>query len=309
MFPIKHRNKFFVISGAMILCAFALMLIFGFNIGTDFKGGTIIEVKYQNNLVPEKSQIENAITSLNLGEASVRRAGEAGFIVRTKDLPIEAQEALKSTLNFEGTYPYELERLNSVGPTIGKELTEKAWIAIIAIIIITIFFIAYAFRGVSKNGDGSNHVSSWSFGLVSIVALVHDITIPAGAAVLLGKFAGVELDALFVTALLSLLGYSINDTIIIFDRIRDNLKENQEYKRHESFEDTVGKSLSQTYGRSINTSFTVFLVLVSLYLLGSESIKFFILTLLIGTVAGSYSSIFLAAPLLVTINNWRRYRS
>lgn len=304
MFAIKHRNKFFVISGAMILCAFIIMLVFGFNIGTDFKGGTIVEVRYQDS-VPEKSAIENALSPQGLGDVSVRKAGESGFIVRLRDLSIEEQERLKNALNFDGAHKYELERLNSVGPTIGKELTEKALIAIFSIIIITVIFIAYVFRGVSKSGS-SKQISSWSYGFVSVLALVHDITIPAAAAVIFGKFAGMEVDALFVTALLSLLGYSINDTIIIFDRIRDNLKENQERNVHENFETTVGKSLSQTYGRSINTSFTVFLVLVSLYLLGSESIKFFILTLLIGTVAGSYSSIFLAAPLLVTLNNRKK---
>lgn len=305
MFAVKKRKIFFIISGVMLLISYALMLVWGFNVGTDFKGGTIVEVRYTGS-VPEKSDVENILKSLNLGDASVRKAGEAGFIVRMKDLPADDQELLKSSLDIKGAYPYELERLNSVGPTIGKELTEKAWVAIFAIIIITILFIAYAFRGVAfSKGKG---VSSWVYGLVSIIALIHDITIPATAAVIFGRFLGMEIDALFVTALLSLLGYSINDTIIIFDRIRENLKENQEKNLHESFEDTVGKSLSQTYGRSINTSLTVFLVLISLLILGSASVKFFILTLIIGTIAGVYSSIFLAAPLLVAINNWRRPR-
>ena len=303
MFAVKNRKIFFAISGVMLLASYALMLIWGFNVGTDFKGGTIVEVKYTEN-VPEKSVIEEALKGLNLGDASVRRAGETGFILRMKDLSADDQELLKSAMSVNNAYPYELERLNSVGPTIGKELTEKAWVAIVAIIIITILFIAYAFRGVSfSKGKG---VSSWVYGFVSIVALIHDITIPAVVAVIFGKFLGMEVDALFVTALLSLLGYSINDTIIIFDRIRENLKENQERNLGESFENTVGKSLSQTYGRSINTSLTVFLVLVSLLVLGSASVKFFILTLIIGTIAGVYSSIFLAAPLLVEINNRRR---
>jgi len=299
MFAVRNKKIFYIISGAMLLVCFGLMIFWGFNVGTDFKGGTIVEVKYQGS-VPAKAEIESALRDIDLGELSVRIAGENGFIIRTHDLSAEEQELVKDTLLFDGSYNYSLERLNSVGPAIGRELTDKALVAIAAIIVITILFIAYTFRGVSRP------VSSWSYGLVSIIALIHDITIPAGAAVLLGKFAGMEVDALFITALLSLLGYSINDTIIIFDRVRDNLKQNKENNTHESFEETVSKSLSQTYVRSINTSVTVFLVLISLYLFGGASIKFFILTLIIGTVSGAYSSIFLAAPLLVTINNWRR---
>ncbi|MEK7642528.1 MAG: protein translocase subunit SecF [Patescibacteria group bacterium] len=299
MFAVKHRKKFFIISGLMLLCAYILMLTWGFNIGTDFKGGSIVEVNYENGL-PTKSDLESVLADLDIGSISVRVTGESGFIVRTRDLSLAEQELLKDKLNISGSYPYTLVRSNSVGPLIGQELTDKAILAIFAIIVITIFFIAYTFRHVSRP------VSSWHYGLVSIIALVHDISIPAGVAVVLGKFYGMEIDALFITALLSLLGYSINDTIIIFDRIRENLKHNKENNLHESFEETVGKSLSQTYGRSINTSLTVFLVLISLFVFGGATIKFFILTLIIGTIAGAYSSIFLAAPLLVSINNRRK---
>ncbi len=296
MFPIKHRKKFFIFSGATLLICFALMVFWGFNVGTDFRGGTIIEVAY-NGEVPQQIQIEEAINDLAIGSVSVRATGTNGFIVRTKDLSAEDQNLVKQALTFGGASQYDLKRLNSVGPAIGKELTDKALIAIAVVILITILYIAYTFRNISRP------VSSWSYGLVAILALVHDITIPAGFAVVAGKYFGMEIDALFITALLSLLGYSINDTIIIFDRIRTNLKENKEKNIHESFEITVGKSLSETYARSINTSLTVFLVLVSLLVFGSASIQFFILTLIIGTIAGAYSSIFLAAPLLVSINN------
>lgn len=298
MFPVKHRKKFFIFSGAMLLLCYGLMVFWGFNIGTDFRGGTIVEVAYKNN-VPAQSRVESAIQSLDLGNVSVRAVGQNGFIIRAKDLSTDEQEAIKRALVIDGS-EYDLKRLSSVGPLIGKELTDKALIAIAVIILITILYIAYTFRKISKP------ISSWNYGLVAIVALVHDISIPAGFAVLLGRYAGMEIDALFVTALLSLLGYSINDTIIIFDRIRTNLQENKEKNIHESFETTVGKSLSQTYGRSINTSLTVFLVLVSLLIFGSASINFFIWTLIVGTIAGAYSSIFLAAPLLVSINNRRR---
>lgn len=296
MFAVKYRKIFFILSSIMVGLCLAAIFVFGFNFGTDFNGGTIIEIKY-DQVVPAKNVLESQILDLDFGDASVRSSGDNGYIIRMRNLDSDEQQIVKESLSIGGEYPFNLERLNSVGPLIGEELKDKALIAIAAVIFITILYIAYAFRGVSKP------VSSWNYGLVSIVALIHDITIPAGAAVLAGKFFGIEIDALFITALLSLLGYSINDTIIIFDRVRDNLQMNKERNNHESFEDTVGKSLSQTYGRSINTSLTVFIVLIALYIFAVPSIKFFILTLIIGTVAGSYSSIFLAAPLLVTLNN------
>src|SRR3989344_260945 len=297
MFAVKYRKIFYIFSGVTIILSYLLMIFWGFNIGTDFKGGSIIEIKYFQNI--DKATIENSIKSLSVGDVSVRSTDDNNFIIRVRDLSASEQEAIKGILKIDGSYDYEIDRFSSVGPVIGEELKDKAIIAIIAIIIITIIFVAYAFKNISKP------VSSWVYGFVDILALAHDITIPAGFAVVLGRFSGMEVDALFITALLSLLGYSINDTIVIFDKIRENLKHNKDTNIHEEFSKTVGKSLSQTYGRSINTSVTTFLVLVSLYLLGGASIKLFILTLIIGTIFGAYSSIFLAAPLLVTINNWK----
>ncbi len=300
MFAVKYRKIFYLISAAMMLVSFALMIVWGFNVGTDFRGGSIIEVSYGGPV--NKEEIESSLRSLSLGDVSIRSAGSNNFIIRVRDLNQEEQEQIKPLLATEKNYEYTIERFSSVGPVIGEELKDKALIAIFAIIIITIVFVAYAFKNISKP------VSSWVYGFVSILALVHDITIPAGAAVLLGRFSGMEIDALFITALLSLLGYSINDTIVIFDKIRENLKRNKDSNTHEDFSKTVGRSLSETYGRSINTSLTTFLVLISLFVLGGASIKFFILTLIIGTISGVYSSIFLAAPLLVTINNWKSKR-
>lgn len=300
MFAVKYRKIFYLISAAMVLVSFALMIVWGFNVGTDFRGGSIIEVSYGGPV--NKEEIESSLRSLYLGDVSIRSAGSNNFIIRVRDLNQEEQEQIKPLLATEKNYEYTIERFSSVGPVIGEELKDKALIAIFAIIIITIVFVAYAFKNISKP------VSSWVYGFVSILALVHDITIPAGAAVLLGRFSGMEIDALFITALLSLLGYSINDTIVIFDKIRENLKRNKDSNTHEDFSKTVGRSLSETYGRSINTSLTTFLVLISLFVLGGASIKFFILTLIIGTISGVYSSIFLAAPLLVTINNWKSKR-
>lgn len=305
MLAIKYKKIFFVVSGVMMLASFVFMFLFGFNIGTDFKGGTIVEVEYKNK-APEKTELEKQINKLAFGGISIRESGKNTFILRTKSLSFEEQESLRSSLKINN-FEYEIKRFSSVGPVIGKELQSKALIAIAIVILITIVYVAFAFRGISKGArsDGSTKgVSSWIYGLVAILALIHDITIPTGVAILLGKFGNMEIDALFITALLSLLGYSINDTIVIFDKIRENLHHNKERNNHESFENTVGRSLSETYERSINTSLTVFLVLVSLLIFGGGSIYYFILTLIIGTIAGAYSSIFLAGPMLVWVNKY-----
>ena len=163
-----------------------------------------------------------------------------------------------------------------------------------------ILYIAFAFRRVSRP------VSSWFYGFFAIVALFHDIFIPLGVFSLLGHFKGVEIDTLFVTAILTVLGFSVHDTIVVFDRIRENLNLS---RAKESFEEIVGKSLTQTITRSINTSLTVLIVLVAVFFLGAESTKYFSLALIIGIIAGTYSSIFIASPLLVTWNNFREKRA
>ena len=184
-----------------------------------------------------------------------------------------------------------------MGPVIGAELRQKELIAIALVILCIVLFIAFVFRKISEP------VSSWKYGLVAIITLIHDIAIPSGVFALLVHYRAAEIDILFTTALLAILGISLNDTIVVFDRIRENLRRNREMRGKETFEETVGKSLQQTYIRSFNTSFTVILVLLSLFLIGGETTKNFALTLLVGMVAGTYSSIFLASPLLVILNN------
>ncbi len=189
------------------------------------------------------------------------------------------------------------DRFETIGPTIGAELKQKSAYAMIAVIIAIILYIAWAFRKVAKP------VSSWKYGIAAIVALVHDVTIPTGVFAVLGVVAGVEVDILFVTALLTILGYSVNDTIVVFDRTRENLS--RDHWKHE-FEWIVNASVNETIRRSVFTSVTVFLVLLAVYLFGGDSLKNFMLALLIGVVAGTYSSIFLASPLLVVWEKWSR---
>ncbi|MBI4122548.1 MAG: protein translocase subunit SecF [Parcubacteria group bacterium] len=191
------------------------------------------------------------------------------------------------------------DRFESIGPTIGKELREKSVEAMIAVLIAIILYIAWAFRKVSEP------VSSWKYGITAIIALAHDVMIPVGVFAVLGRVLGVEVDILFVTALLTILGYSVNDTIVVFDRTRENLAKS---RHHGDFEEIVNVSVNETVTRSINTAFTTLLVLLAVFFFGGESIKYFILTLMVGVVAGTYSSIFLASPLLVEWEHWSRRR-
>lgn len=263
-------------------------MYWGLNFGVDFKGGSILEVAYQNAR-PEMSVVQDVITNQKLGEASIRPTGDKGYIIRTKALSEPERASFVAALQ---TPDFQVKRFDSVGPILGKELQGKAIFSIILVILAIVIFITFAFRKVSEP------VSSFKYGLVAIVALVHDVIVPTGVFAILGHFHGIEIDALFVTALLVVLGFSVHDTIVVFDRVRENLRLS---KGHKSFEHVVGESINQTFVRSINTSLTVLLCLVILYFFGPEATHNFSLALLVGITAGTYSSIFLGSPLLVTL--------
>jgi preprotein translocase subunit SecF len=285
---IKYRKIWFAISAVLLGLSFYTFFAYGFKLSTDFVGGSIIEARYEGKR-PEKETLEANIKGLNIGGFSVRPSEDDRYIVRTKDLTVSQMEALLKAID----NPI-VERSNTVGPVAGAELKSKAVKAISVVIIMIVLFITFVFRKVS------NPVSSWKYGLATIVALIHDVVIPTGFFVFLGATMGIELDLLFVTGLLAILGYSVHDTIVVFDRVRENLRINQEQNRTEDFEHMVGKSVSQTFARSINTSLTIFITLLALYIFGSTATKDFSLLLLVGVVIGTYSSIFVASPLLVT---------
>jgi preprotein translocase subunit SecF len=271
--------------------------VWGLNPGIDLKGGSLLQVTSQEGR-PEVSQIQAKLEPLDLGEVRIQPAGENDYVLRQRALTPAEKESVDTILGEFGTV--EEVQYTSVGPSIGAELVRKAWWAIGLVSLCTILFIAFAFRHVSKP------VSSWKYGLVAIVTLMHDILIPTGYFAYLGHARDAEVGVLFIVALLTILGISINDTIVIFDRIRENLRLNEEKKQHQEFEFVVWKSIKQTMARSVNTSVTVIITLVALFVLGPESTKDFALTLIIGMVAGTYSSIFLASPLLVLISeHWK----
>ncbi len=299
---VSNRKIFYWISGIVVLSSIISLFVFGLNYGIDFKGGSILEIQYLGEK-PDASAVEASAMSAGVKGFSVRPSGESEFIVRTPHLDEATRLSLINALNGNGKWPLEQKRFSSVGPSLGKELASKALLSIALVIGAILLFIAFAFRKVSEP------VSSWKYGIIAIVGLIHNVIIPAGAFALFGHYFGAEVDSLFVTALLVILGFSIHDTIVVFDRVRENLRKNIEYNKKEMFEETVGKSVSQTIARSINTSLTTLFVLFALYLWGPESTKWFSLTLLIGIAVGTYSSIFLGSTLLVTVEEWQRNKT
>ena len=285
----------------------AAVAVWGLRPGIDFKGGSIVEVAYgsasASSARPAVSEVSPAVAALNLGEFSIRETGTDGFIVRTADLTPEAHNALISALSRGGAAPLTEKRFDSVGPIFGKEALQKSWMSIVLVLLAIVIFITFAFRHVSKP------VQSWKYGIIAIVALAHDVFIPAGVFAVLGHFAGVEVDTLFVTALLVVLGFSIHDTIVVFDRVRENLRLNTENHTKKDFASIVGESISQTFVRSINTSLTTLIAIAVLYAVGPAATHHFALALLVGIAAGTYSSIFLGSPLLVTVNDWSKKRA
>jgi len=302
---VRNRKIFYIISGLLIAGSISAVMVWGLNFGIDFKGGSILEVSYSESR-PDIIKVQDIISTQNIGEASIRSTGENGFIIRTKTLSEKDRANFVKALG-QDVKGFEVKRSDSIGPILGKELQIKAIMSIILVIFAIVLFITFAFRKVSEP------VSSFKYGLIAIVALIHDIIIPTGAFAILGHYQGLEIDALFVTALLVVLGFSVHDTIVVFDRVRENLKndkENQDKKRVPArpFDMVVGDSISQTFTRSINTTLTVILSLIALYYFGPESTHSFALALLIGIAAGTYSSVFLGSPLLVTVQKWQEKR-
>jgi len=255
-----------------------------------------MEIEYRQ-VRPNVADIKTALVGTKLESLSVVPVGEKSLIVKAKVISDTEKDAINKALALGGKEQFTEERFSQVGPSLGKELSRKGMIAIVLVVLLIIIFIAIVFRQVSKH-----HMQSWKYGVAAIVALIHDITISAGAMALFGHFYGAEADALFLTALLTILGLSINDTIVVFDRIRENLN------RHTSndYAEVAGISINETYIRSINTTLTIIITLICLLVFGPESTRYFSAVLLVGMTTGTYSSIFVAANLLVEWEAWQR---
>lgn len=321
---IQNRKIWLTLSGTVVVLAILAIALWGLNLGIDFTGGSLLEVEFTEDR-PDVAVVTEAVNDLELGSLIVQPVAEKGMILKFQDISEEKHQALVKALNalIGGNDTLELNtetatstdatttpvfeidinnlnkpaivelRFDSVGPSIGQELKSRSITAMIIVLIAIVLYIAWAFRKVSKP------VASWKYGLSAIIALFHDVIITIGVFAVLGEFFGMEVNTAFVAAILTVLGYSVNDTIVVFDRVRENLP-----KSEDDFENTVNTSVNQTIQRSINTSLTTLLVLLSVFFFGGATIKPFVLALTVGIFIGTYSSIFLASPVLVV---WERF--
>lgn len=299
MFIIKNRVIFYTISVILFAASIFALTKWGLNYGIDFAGGTSIEL--QPNASTTVTSVENVKEVLEgaFPEAVVRAYGEENFLINTHELDAAGQVAARAKIA-KVLPTYEVSRLDTIGPVLGEELKSKSVTSIVLVLLAIVLFIAFAFRQVSRP------VSSWKYGFAAIVALLHDVIIPMGFfAAMAHFFGGYEVDALFVTALLVVLGFSVHDTIVVFDRVRENLNHDKD-KSAGHFDQVVGRSVSETFIRSINTSLTTVLALVAVYIWGPETTRNFSLVLIVGIIAGTYSSIFIGSALLVTMAGKKR---
>lgn len=289
---LKYKKIYFIFSGILILASLACLITFGLKPGIDFTGGSILEIEYIEER-PSNQEIKEALTNFDLGEISVQPTGEKGVILRMKDIPENTHQKILEKLKENNEL--EEERFESIGPVIGQELKEKTKIVIALSLLTIVLYIAWAFRKISRP------LPSWQYGIASLIVLSYDVLIPIGLFSVLGKFYGVQITIPVITALLTVLGYSINNTVVVFDRIRENL-----LKYGGAYDEIVNNSLNQTLTRSINTSLTTLFVLVAIFFLGGETLKYFALALILGIISGTYSSVFLASPVLVSWLRWRK---
>lgn len=284
---VRKRKTWFAISAFLVSASILSLIFWGLNLGIDFTGGSLLEIKFSESR-PSIEEIQEVVSIKDLGDVLIQPMGDKNIVLRLKNINEEEHQDLFSALSER--YPdISEERFDSIGPVIGEELQEKSLTAIILVIIAIALYIAFVFRKVSYP------ITSWKYGIVTLFALFHDVIIPLGVFAILGKFLNIEIGSAFVAAMLTVLGYSVNDTIVVFDRVRENLM-----RGGGEFEGLVEKSVNETLGRSINTTLTTLLVLVSVFLFGGETVKIFALALIIGVAAGAYSSIFIASPLLVS---------
>ncbi|MFH1253730.1 MAG: protein translocase subunit SecF [Candidatus Uhrbacteria bacterium] len=289
---VKHRNIWFAFSGLLIAGSIVAIGLFGFNFGIDFTGGSILELNFQSR--PSVDEARNILATTGHDHAIVQPTGETEMIIRLDALDEPAHQAVLAAFKAKDGSVVEMQ-FNSFGPSVGSELRKKTITGVAVTLILIGLYVAWAFRKVSEP------VKSWKYALLTVFCGFHDVIVPMGLFAILGHFYGWQVDTAFVAAALTILGYSINDTIIVFDRTRENLN-----KLSGSFADTVDKSIQQTLFRSLYSSLTTMLALLAIFIWGGETTRPFALALAIGIGVGTYSSIFIASPLLVVWEGWRK---
>ena len=285
---IKHRNIFFIIAGLLLTASIVSVSVFGLKFGVDFTGGSVLEISTVNTTA---EQIKTILAERE--HTTVTELGNQQFRITTSVIDQLEKESITRSITAATGDTITETKFVTIGPSVGSEIRYKAILCIIIIAIALVLFIAYAFRNVAKP------VSSWAYGIITLVVLLHDVLIPAGIFALIGH----EVTPLFIIGILTILGVSVNDTIVVFDRIRENLK--HAGKNTGDFAGLVGASIKQTFARSLLTTVTVLLALVALWIWGPIATRDLALVMFLGMFFGTYSSIFLASPLLVVYNNWQ----
>lgn len=291
---IRTKNIWLGISAFLVIASIVAISIWGLRFGIDFTGGSLLQIKF-GTTVQDPQKIETVLENANFGDVTVQPAGDE-YILKMK--PLTNDEKKAALENLQKTFGDTTEtRFESIGPTLGKELEKKAVSAIVVTLLAIIIYISWAFRKTS-----SGPVRSWVYGAGAIIALIHDILIVIGVFSVLGFWKGVEVDSLFITAMLTILGFSVHDTIVVYDRIREHVKRGDQ----DTFADAINMSINSTMVRSINTSVTTLIVLTALLFFGGQSLRYFLLALIIGIISGTYSSIFVASPLLLFWEKWKQ---
>ena len=283
---IKYKRIYYGVSSILILASLFSLVFFGVNFGIEFTGGSMMEIEYSED-VPSVSELRSTLSGIGLNDVTIQSIGENGFVLRMPNISQDKYILLKDSLSGATEKYFE-----SIGPTIGEELKNKSVISIILASLAIVLYIALTFRNM-----GSKNIRSWQYGMVAAgIGFFHDVLIVLGAFSIMGYLYGIQFSVPIAVALLTVLGYSINDTVVVFDRIRENIAK----KPRLVFPDIVNKSLNETLERSINTSDTTLFVLIAIFVLGGETIRWFVFAMILGISVGTYSSIFLAGPLLVT---------
>ena len=285
---IAYKIMFFV-SLLLIAAATFVILVFGLRFGVDFKGGSVLEVDFVKER-PAPAELTKIIGEISgVKSVSVNPFAEQGMLVRMNEISEETHQEVLKTVGQKYGQIIE-KRFDSVGPTVGNELKKKSVTAIIILLLAVAVYIAFVFRAMAKV------LSPWALSVATIIALIHDVLVPIGVFALLGYYFGVEINGIFLAAVLTILGYSVSDSVVVFDRVRENVLR---FGSREEFGALVHRSVMQTLSRSLNTTFTTLLSLIAIYFFGGDSVKYFALALIIGIFLGAYSSIFIASPILV----------
>ena len=290
MHIIQQRKYAYAFSLTVTVLSVVALSIWGLRLGIDFKGGTLLEVQFTIDPTPEVSQVTEVLEPIGLQSLIVQPTEDRAILLRYLSSDENANDQVLEKLKGLDADVKQL-RTNFIGGSVSSQIKKNAIMGILLAVIGIALYIAWAFRKVSAP------VTSWEYGLGAIIALGHDILVTLGVFAVLGKFYGIEVGVPFIAALLTILGYSVNDTIVVYDRVRENLL--REHGKTD-FEETVNRSLNQTLGRSVNTSMTVIITLLAITIFGGESIRYFSLAILVGVTFGTYSSIYVASALLVT---------